>query len=169
MAIGNGRGYQLRRANSETAVGEGLGFINSTRMIGRKRIVVSHCLDVSSFTSPPTTPPRKRSAIKVSSEKSLLEALPQDILIRILCRVDHDDLKQLFHVSKSIKEAALLADKLHFAFSTPSKQASFTNLEGTEEFEEAPNAPRQRRYRSRLSGAKLAGISVALFAASERQ
>lgn len=86
MAIGNGRGYQLRRANSETAVGEGLGFINSTRMIGRKRIVVSHCLDVSSFTSPPTTPPRKRSAIKVSSEKSLLEALPQDILVRSFSR-----------------------------------------------------------------------------------
>lgn len=69
---------------------------------------------------------------------------------------------------------AILAEKLHFAFSTPSKKktaplTSFSNLEDLDDFEEAPNAPRQRRFRSRLGAGKLAGISVALFADSDEQ
>lgn len=145
MAIGDGCKTQLRRANSETAVGGGLGFGNCTRMIGRKRVAISHCLDASSFSSPPTSPHRKRADRKERSETSQLEALPEDILvriltmllddfvfcflhflimipprilmfslvqIRILCFVDHDDLKQLFHVSKSIKETVSSAE--HF-------------------------------------------------------
>ncbi|XP_052183182.1 F-box protein SKIP27-like [Diospyros lotus] len=101
-----------------------------------------------------------------SSEKSLLEALPQDVLIRVLCGVDHDDLKQLFRVSKTIKEATLIAKQWHFAYSTPAKTSAFWNsidLEDTGDIE-APNGPKQfRPRRSRLSGKSLASISLALF------
>ncbi|KAL7213185.1 hypothetical protein ACSBR2_015817 [Camellia fascicularis] len=109
----------------------------------------------------------------MSFDKSLLEALPQDILIRILCNVDHDDLKQLFHVSKPIREATLIAKQWHFAYSTPTKTLAFRNsidLGDAEDIEEveAPNAPKQfRNQRSRLSRKKLADISVALFASPE--
>ncbi|KAL5986843.1 hypothetical protein ACLOJK_015177 [Asimina triloba] len=96
--------------------------------------------------------------------------------VRIVCGVDHDDLKQLFHVSKTIREAsfgqAIVAKQTHFAFSTPSSKNSllkpFSDLEDGSKFEEAPDAPRQpRQYRSRFGSKKLAEISVALFAKME--
>ena len=84
--------------------------------------------------------------------------MPQDILIRILCGVDHDDLKQLFHVSSTIRDATIMTRKSHFAYSTPSKVLVFRDSLDWEElssFEELqiPNAPKQsRRGRSRLKG-----------------
>ncbi|XP_010277938.1 PREDICTED: F-box protein SKIP27-like [Nelumbo nucifera] len=111
----------------------------------------------------------KHQATESNSGKSLLEALPQDLLIRVLCSVDHDDLKELFHVSKTIREATLIAKQWHFAFRTPVKPMglrSFGDLEDESKFDaqEAPNAPRQKRaLGSRLNRKKLADISVALF------
>ncbi|XP_019170912.1 PREDICTED: F-box protein SKIP27-like [Ipomoea nil] len=109
--------------------------------------------------------------------KSALEALPQDILIRIVCGVDHDDLRALFHVSKTLREVTLVAKKLHFEYSTPKKMVHFwKNDDDDDDFGEfnndnngvvvaAPNAPKHLRVtRSRLISKKLAGISVALFA-----
>ncbi|XP_059623495.1 F-box protein SKIP27-like [Cornus florida] len=149
--------------------GSGLGFVQYTRSLSRKRIVISNNLEVDSTVSTPTK--KQCSEISVLNyEKSLLEALPQDILIRILCGVTHDDLKQLIYASKLIKEATLIAKKWHFAYSTPTKSLAFRNsidLEDSSEADEveAPNAPKQLRcYRPRVSGKKLANISVALFA-----
>ncbi|XP_028788716.1 F-box protein SKIP27 [Neltuma alba] len=148
-----------------------LGFGGYTRSLSRKRIVVSTNVDTSPLDSSSVTPlKRMRSGtFTLNSEKSRLEALPQDILIRVLCGVDHEDLKQLYHVSKTIKEAALIAKQWHFEYSTPKKKtfALRTSIELDDENEipeiEAPNAP-LRKYKSRLSGKKLSDISVALFA-----
>ncbi|KAK4269776.1 hypothetical protein QN277_022889 [Acacia crassicarpa] len=113
---------------------------------------------------------RMRSrAFTPNSERSRLEALPHDTLIRVSCGVDHEELKQLYHVSKTIKEAALIAKQWHFEYSTPKKKtfALQTAIELDDENEilemEAPNAP-LRKFKSRLSGKKLSNISVALFA-----
>ncbi|KAK4340569.1 hypothetical protein RND71_039070 [Anisodus tanguticus] len=91
--------------------------------------------------------------------------------IRIVCGVDHDDLKRLFHVSRAFREVSMIAKGWHFDFSTPRKTLPFRNaleveeLGDTDEVEEAPNAPMQPKIaRSRLSRKKLADISVALFA-----
>ncbi|WJX26530.1 hypothetical protein P8452_15441 [Trifolium repens] len=54
-----------------------------------------------------------------SAHISPLESLPQDILLHVLCGVDHADLKQLFRVSKIIREAMLIVEELYFNFSTP--------------------------------------------------
>ncbi|XVE51248.1 hypothetical protein DITRI_Ditri02bG0024700 [Diplodiscus trichospermus] len=104
-------------------------------------------------------------------EKSALELLPQDVLIRIICGVDHEDLKQLFNVSKSIREATVIAKQLHFAYSTPKKVKAFrTSIDFQETTEllddeiEAPNAPRQQRSHRSINRKKLADIAVALFA-----
>ena len=119
------------------------------------------------------TPLKSRCSemVEEDAEKSILESVPQDILIRILCGVDHDDLKQLFHVSSTIRDATITTRKLHFAYSTPSKVLVFRDSLDWEEpssFEElqTPNAPKQlRRGRSRLKG-KLS-FAVALFLVEE--
>ncbi|KAA8515376.1 hypothetical protein F0562_019013 [Nyssa sinensis] len=103
MALGMTCSSNVNRPNGEL----GLGSVRYTRSFsfGRKRIFISNNMDVDATV---TTPTKKQCNEILNSEKSLLEALPRDILIRILCGVNHDDLKQLFHVSKSIREAVSL-------------------------------------------------------------
>nr|GMC87997.1 F-box protein At1g61340-like [Ipomoea batatas] len=153
--------------------GLGLGLVRS-HSFGRKRVVLS-AMESDDFLS--TTPPKKHCP-EVSfpiCQKSVLEALPQDVLIRIVCGVDHDDLKRLFHVSKAIREATLIAKDWHFEYSTPRKTIGFKSpidFEDLGEFNEveAPNAPRQSRVpRSRVSRKKLAGLSIALFASDDEE
>ncbi|KAG1368198.1 putative F-box protein SKIP27 [Cocos nucifera] len=102
-----------------------------------------------------------------------LESLPQDVLVRILCKVNHSDLKQLLLVSKIVHGATSIAKEMHFAFSTPSSKPVFRR-EGNmgdidlEVCEEAPNAPKQRRVaKSRLGRKTLSSIAVALFTSPE--
>ncbi|XP_074272138.1 F-box protein SKIP27 [Silene latifolia] len=158
--------------------------------LGRKRILISNnscdlqhfCDEFECFT------PLKKlcsqefdiqhdfSSVNLNSNSvSLLEALPQELLIKVICGVDHDDLKRLFFVSKTVRDAAIIAKKCHFAYSTPSKTKAFRNsidmlndknpLEDSDDLE-APNAPKQARKmnRKRLDSRKLEDISVALFA-----
>ncbi|KAI3409286.1 F-box domain-containing protein [Psidium guajava] len=61
------------------------------------------------------------------SEKPTLEDLPQDVLIRILCHVQHGDLKHLVRFCKTIKEATVVAKQCHFAYTTPTKIRAFRN------------------------------------------
>lgn len=142
--------------------GLGLSYVQFSRSFSRKRIAV----EIDSTTMTPTK--------KQCSHKSPLKALPQDILIRILCGVDHDDLKGLVTVSKWIREATLVARKMHFAYNTPTKRRmkfqNCTDLIGSTDFQqvEAPNAPKQwRKPPSRLSKKKLADISVSLFGSTD--
>ncbi|KAL1215947.1 F-box protein [Cardamine amara subsp. amara] len=126
----------------------------------------------------------RTSSKKLRSSKNLvadcqrqeLEDLPQDILVKIISGVEHEDLKQLFHVSKTIREAALIAKQSHFAYNTPRKTSVFQyggfglvkpfHLEDCDDEIEAPGAPFQKRYRSsriNRSNKDDSGVSVALF------
>ncbi|KAI3800349.1 hypothetical protein L1987_28439 [Smallanthus sonchifolius] len=150
----------------------GLGLVKRTSSFGRKRVLILNHMD---FDLLDVTTPRKKQLLESKSgfycEKSLLEALPQEILIKVLCGVDHDDLKRLFHVSKSIREAALIAKEWHFEYMTPKKIQAFRcslNLEELpwSDFDEieAPNAPKRLRiHGSRLTRKNLGGICVSLF------
>ncbi|XP_061351946.1 F-box protein At1g61340-like [Gastrolobium bilobum] len=110
-----------------------------TGTLGRKRIVVYN----NGEASPPLTPLKRMSVIKV------------------LCGVDHEDLKQLFHVSKTIRKATLIA-KQHFDYLTPKKKIlAFPILF------ETPNAPLRKYNKSRLNGRKLADIAGTLFASMD--
>ncbi|XP_065879249.1 F-box protein At1g61340-like [Euphorbia lathyris] len=166
-----------RRCNSMVSKsvvedGFGLRFVKRTRSFGRKRILVSDFEFPIDHDSQVKTPSKKKRFCDCEPEKSPIESLPQDILIRILCGVDHDDLKQLFHVSTVVREAALVAEKLHFAYSTPTKAKTRgfrTPIEFGEDEIEAPNAPRiDRKSNSRLNGKKLAELSVQLFASPKK-
>ncbi|KAJ9168933.1 hypothetical protein P3X46_020408 [Hevea brasiliensis] len=160
------------RVGFDSEEGFGLGLVKHTRSFGRKRVLIDNITDSMLLDSPVKTPLKRLCSLE--PEKSALESLPQDILIRILCGVDHDDLKQLFHVSTVIRESTMVAKKWHFAYSTPRKTPAFRtpiDFENPNELDEieAPNAPKQQRsYRSRLNGKKLADISVALFASPKK-
>ncbi|KAK7362948.1 hypothetical protein VNO77_05073 [Canavalia gladiata] len=156
-----------------------LGFegYSYTRTLGRKRVVVSNNAEASSLDSNSPMTPLKRMCsgrITFNSERSRLEGLPLDILIRVLCGVDHEDLEKLVHVSRAIREATEIARRLHFEYSTPKKKAFVSRtpfdmeVGGGFEETEAPNAP-LRKPKSRLSGKNLAGISVALFASTNEE
>ncbi|KAJ7968462.1 F-box protein [Quillaja saponaria] len=151
-----------------------IGFVGRTRALGRKRVVISKNGVASPLDSNSETPLKRRCSGRMvfEPEKSQLEALPQDILIKILCGVEHDDLKQLFDVSTAIREATAIAKKWHFAYNTPTKKSrafrTRLDLEDSDELDEieAPKAP-SRRYKARLDGKKLNDISVALFSSMD--
>ncbi|KAL1829746.1 hypothetical protein DCAR_0209115 [Daucus carota subsp. sativus] len=154
------------------AQGQEMGFeytsLSRSWSFGRKRVFVANHMEVDSCF---TTPKKKhcRGDSVLDSEKSALDSLPQDILIRILCGVEHDDLKTLFNVSNSIRAATVIAKEWHFAYSTPTKKLAFRD---PVEFEnsgdtyevEAPNAPKQSRVaQSRLNGKNQLSLSRRLF------
>ncbi|KAK7400483.1 hypothetical protein VNO78_11691 [Psophocarpus tetragonolobus] len=153
----------------------GLEGYTYTTALGRKRVVLLH--NVGGASSPNsnsgmTSLKRMCSEkINLNSERSRLETLPLDILIRVLCGVDHEDLRQLVRVSKTIREATEIARWMHFEYSTPKKKTFVLggafDIEGANGFEEseAPNAPLRKRQ-SKLIGKNLASISVALFAST---
>ncbi|KAL1567348.1 F-box protein-like protein [Salvia divinorum] len=126
---------------------EGYGMrVVRTTSFGRKRVALSNtiCTDFD------------------GSGKSVLEDLPQEILIRILCGVEHEDLESLLLASKTMRDAAVIAKRTHFAYNTPSKRVNKFELV------ETPQAPKlQHSSCRRLSFQKLVGISVCLFASHQ--
>ncbi|BFG27654.1 F-box protein [Prunus yedoensis var. nudiflora] len=179
MALGKKCKSCLKSKRGGLVAEEGLelGFVKYTRALGRKRIGISNNGEASPTDSYPSTPLKKQRSGKLiwDSETSALEALPQEILIKIVCGVRHEDLKQLFHVSKPIREATLIAKQWHFAYSTPSKTPAFRTAidfssDDMDEIE-APNAPKQWReqHRQLPSRKKLAEISVNLFASWDEE
>ncbi|KAG6603722.1 F-box protein SKIP27, partial [Cucurbita argyrosperma subsp. argyrosperma] len=179
MALGKKSGCLKSKSVVSAAADKELDFgvVRYARGLGRKRVVISCNQEDSSIDLTPKAPSKRRCSVvstTVDADWSLLEVLPQEILLRILCGVDHDDLKQLVRVSKTISEATLIAKEWHFAYRTPSKIRAFrTSIELDDNFIdldeiEAPDAPVTRRFRSPLSRKKLADISVALFAEEEQ-
>ncbi|KAI8537079.1 hypothetical protein RHMOL_Rhmol10G0307100 [Rhododendron molle] len=164
-------GRRCRSNANHTNQNLGLAFVRNTRSMSGKRIALLSNTEVV----------KKHCSEKMiqNHEKSLIESLPLDILIkkcgcvtrgsggavhravlpsvvrscfrwpgcvtqnvdcavlvkliwarfclqiRILCGVDHGDLKRLFNVSKMFREATLVARKWHFAYNTPVKTSVF--------------------------------------------
>ncbi|CAN7012079.1 hypothetical protein Bca4012_030688 [Brassica carinata] len=180
MALGKKRivaqrsNLKHRRGVEEGGLGLELELVQYKKVFGRKRILVSDTGD-SIFTSPVRKISSKKlcdKAPSASCQSPELEDLHLDILVRIICRVEHEDLKQLFHVSKTVREATLIANQSHFAYSTPRKTSVFQHrrfsldkpfgLGDGDDYEiEAPGAPLQKRYRYRNEDDS--GVSVALF------
>ncbi|KAJ0257983.1 F-box protein [Hirschfeldia incana] len=176
MALGKKRivaqksNLKHRRGVEEGGLGLELELAQYKIGIGKKRILVSDTGD--SIFSPSV---RKISSKKLSSascQSRELEDLHLDILVRIISGVEHEDLKQLFHVSKTVREATLIAKQSHFAYSTPRKTSVFQHSkfgldkpfglgDGYAYEIEAPGAPLQKRYRFRNKDDS--GVSAALF------
>ncbi|KAJ0239435.1 F-box protein SKIP27 [Hirschfeldia incana] len=151
----------------------GLGSVTFTRGLGRKRVLFSNSVRESLLQIPATestTPVKRRRSITTNvCERSRLESLPQELLIQVVCGVDHEDLKSLNIVSKSIREASLIAKELHFSFTTPKKtravrnQLDFEDSSQQVEDVEPPNAPVRHRWTEAKRKEQLSNVSVALF------
>ncbi|KAK9706631.1 hypothetical protein RND81_07G140500 [Saponaria officinalis] len=143
----------------------------------RKRILISkNCCDLEQFCPDFVcfTPMKKLCSHKINLRNSsnFLEDLPQELLIKVICGVYHDDLKQLFVVSKTIRNAAIIAKNCHFAYSTPLKTKSFrnsiemlnNNSENSSDFE-PPKAPKPVRRMSRrpFNRKTLGSVAIKLF------
>ncbi|XP_010533863.1 PREDICTED: F-box protein At1g61340-like [Tarenaya hassleriana] len=178
MALGK-RKFGALKSNSDSrtravddgdlGLGLGLESVRYRRRLERKRVRISGEEEVSMFGQ--ISSKRLCHETLVSDNgTSQLESLPPDILVRVLCGVEHEDLKQLFHVSKTIREATLVAKHSHFAYTTPKKTLVFRgelNPDGpTERGDEveAPTAPKARRYRRnlRIKDKELSTISIHL-------
>ncbi|KAJ8761501.1 hypothetical protein K2173_001635 [Erythroxylum novogranatense] len=132
-----------KRSNSERC-----RVLSYTQSVGSKRVLIPMGdWEMGTADSSPRAPLKKNCCWENQIRKSHLENLPQDVLIRIICGVNHHDLRQLIHVSRTIREATLIARKTHFAYLTPRKVPAFGNWVDRE----APNAPKgSRAYGSRL-------------------
>lgn len=53
--------------------------------------------------------------------ESRLEALPMDILMKIICHLHHDQLRAVFHVSQRVRMAVALARQFYFNYTTPDR------------------------------------------------
>lgn len=156
---------------------EETGNVRSTRGLRRKRIGLyknakSSFVDSNlSMTPTPAIKELCRKKPTLKSEMFALESLPQDVLIRVICGVDHDDLKQLVPVSKAVKEATLIAKESHFAYSTPSKGRPSLDIHDLSESRnfEMPKARRAVRIRPPICEKKMADITVALFTSPDEE
>jgi hypothetical protein len=85
MALGRrcGSCLRLKRGRVVGEEGLGLGFVRYTRGLGRKRVLISNDMEASPMDSAPKTPTKKRcgESVVLEAKRSLLEALPQDILV----------------------------------------------------------------------------------------
>ncbi|CAH9082470.1 unnamed protein product [Cuscuta europaea] len=156
----------ISSAGKKYEVEMGLEVVRSRRQsFGRKRIeLLSSGLEIDYYVINSNCSKQiKKHCRKVLPEKSSspFEALPEDILIRIIFGVEHEDLISLFHVSKAIRQVTLIAKKWHFEYNTPRKTIDFESFVGTME---EPNAPRQSRIpKIQLSNKRLDDISMVLF------
>ncbi|KAH6834146.1 hypothetical protein C2S53_018003 [Perilla frutescens var. hirtella] len=148
----------------------GMSLVRTTSF-GRKRVALSNiCIDFDDDHCDfiPTTAPLKRRCSRdlfSRAGKSALEDLPQEILIRTLCGVEHGDLRSLLLVSKTTRDASIIAKQTYFAYCTPRKMVKLGNNEV--ETPEAPKLSRAPRRRL-MNEKKLLGISVTLFASENK-
>ncbi|KAL1820590.1 hypothetical protein ACET3Z_015459 [Daucus carota] len=77
-------------------------------------------LDVGRCNSLQRTP-KTPSAAEDCDSDSRLEALPVDLLVKIMCHLHHDQLKAVFHVSQRIRKAVVIARQFHFNYTTPDR------------------------------------------------
>nr|XP_010933945.1 F-box protein At4g35930-like [Elaeis guineensis] len=97
-----------------------------------------------------------------------IDSLPLDILVQILCKLNHDELKPSLVVSKSFHNAALMAQQLHFDFSTPAPKKATMAFADMKDMDMTPGAPSlklgSRKPRtSKLSEEETRKIAVVLF------
>ncbi|KAJ7953160.1 F-box protein [Quillaja saponaria] len=63
----------------------------------------------------------KTPRIEDCDSESRLESLPMDLLVKILCHLHHDQLRAVFHVSRRVRKAVMLAKQFHFNYTTPDR------------------------------------------------
>ncbi|KAK4790176.1 hypothetical protein SAY86_017480 [Trapa natans] len=118
----------------------------------------------------------------VCDSESWLEALPMDLLVKILCHLHHDQLRAVFHVSQRLRNAVLIARQFHFNYTTPDRSRQemlrmvtprpsehwpFRSREGKGDLMQSPLAPKAPRLgprpSSKLKLSEMRQIAAVLF------
>ncbi|KAJ7522339.1 hypothetical protein O6H91_18G007100 [Diphasiastrum complanatum] len=131
-----------------------------------------------------------RSDTSTSAQESLLESLPLELLVRIICKLQHDQLRPVFHTCKRLRQSVIIAKQSHFNYTTPGrKRWLFQTIENFPSLASRsnhlpflskaqghkcpagyPRTPKAPRYapkpHSRTSIAEMSQITAALFLTS---
>ncbi|KAL5232234.1 hypothetical protein ABZP36_031010 [Zizania latifolia] len=121
----------------------------------------------------PITPKTPQSA-ELFDGHSRLESLPLDLLIKIICYLHHDQLKAVFHVSKRIRMAVVMARQLHFNYTTPDRSRQdllqnktplptehwpfMSRIDGKDVRISTPRTPKAPKHAPRLARLKLLDV-----------
>ncbi|ESQ55225.1 hypothetical protein EUTSA_v10026245mg [Eutrema salsugineum] len=169
MALTKVEGFVMKskRDGEEDELGLGLGTVRILMSSRVRKSLSRSAVEIPATESPPVKVKRQRSLTTIA-EESPLESLPQELLIRVISGVDHEDLNSLNIVSKSIREASLIAKSLHFAYTTPKKtRQAFRNQIDLDDHQvediEPPNAPIHYRWTKAKSNERESKVPVALF------
>ncbi|KAI3420674.1 uncharacterized protein J3R85_012613 [Psidium guajava] len=114
--------------------------------------------------------------------ESRLEALPIDLLVKILCHLHHDQLRAVFHVCQRVRKAVVIARQFHFNYTTPDRSRQemlrsmtprptehwpFKRGDGKGVFMPSPHTPKAPRQGprppSRIKLAEMRQIAAVLF------
>ncbi|CAL9130570.1 unnamed protein product, partial [Musa acuminata subsp. burmannicoides] len=100
---------------------------------------------------------------------SSIDDFPLDFLVQIFCKLDHDELRPLRCVSKSFNHAAIVAQQMHFDFSTPAPKKSMAFSRHTDASPGGPSWKLEVRKpkTAKLSEGESRRIAVVLFPATD--
>ncbi|KAG8662831.1 F-box protein At4g35930 [Manihot esculenta] len=154
--------------------------MNENKVVDKSPLMLSpvDILKQSHLVRTPKTPQTEES-----ESESRLESLPMDLLVKILCHLHHDQLRAVFHVSRRIRRAVLLARQFHFNYTTPdrSRQEMLRTMtprptehwpfigkkDGKAVFIPSPHTPKAPRHGprppSRIKVAEMKQIAAVLF------
>ncbi|XP_057421686.1 F-box protein At4g35930 [Lotus japonicus] len=92
--------------------------LNSRETVEKSPVMLSpvNLVRQNSLLGTPKTP-----RIEEPQSDSRLESLPMDVLVKLLCHLHHDQLKAVFHVSRRIRKAVIVARQFHFNYTTPDR------------------------------------------------
>ncbi|CAM8876970.1 unnamed protein product [Rhodiola kirilowii] len=91
----------------------------SVRSPAKANSPIAENLDVNQSNILMKTP--KTPVVCSDPSDSMLESLPMDILVKIVCHLHHDQLKPAFHVSQRLRKAVMRARQIHFNYTTPDR------------------------------------------------
>ncbi|KAJ3692652.1 hypothetical protein LUZ60_011747 [Juncus effusus] len=124
--------------------------------LGRKRVRNSPVI---------TTPKRRRNGRPQTERTNIIETSRQDLLVKVMCKTDYRDLKNLLLLSKTFHEAAQVAKDIHPSYSAPVKQDSkgFQNLENYKDTPDVVIRSVRHNYSYSLSEKNIDAVAVVLF------
>ncbi|XP_058179747.1 F-box protein At4g35930 isoform X2 [Rhododendron vialii] len=102
---------------------ENKGICGSPSMLSPERFgfsLVAGPFDMINNRNDVLTTPKTPCAEEFECD-SRLESLPIDLLVKILCHLHHDQLRAVFHVSKRVRKAVVIARQFHFNYTTPDR------------------------------------------------
>lgn len=99
-----------------SSVATPMGLIKKNTLLMTPKSTPTELFQKNNLLRTPVTPQAEECQFE-----SRLESLPMDLLVKILCHLHHDQLRAVFHVSKRIRQAVMVARQIYFNYTTPDR------------------------------------------------